>query len=509
MFTTHQASARAVTEEENGRRLKERIYLDVYEIYREYSGVSDNTPTLERETLHVMDDTRRVALIETKTMDTSVPATILPLRTLTRYQFDNHLGSACVEVDESGSVISYEEYYPYGSTSYQAGRSVVEVRLKRYRYAGKERDEETGLCYHGARYYAPWLGRWTSCDPIYNKNIASYVSFKMNPVVHLDPDGREPKKWQKVVVAIWQLILNGQVPDQPGTVSKSDPPPHTQVEKERSQAQRQQKRGGGSPPKEPPSGGEPPKTNKPTGPDGTGTTISRGTADAELAAEVDEILGKISGALGIVTGGFEMYEGAKHLNASSSAEDVVLSGVHIGAGGATLLGGVGTLTGIESLAVLGPPGWAVGMGVGLYSEREELAIMGKLTFVPHEFLNIPGAHFENAPTIGIPELRGRGEVQEPEPIEGSRNEASAGAGGHGGASGSVLSDQQYLGAGGGSNTGKRSLVVTGAIRPTPERKGVTVHNAREEQMERDFLEWQELQLRYQYAADTGTYRCDD
>ncbi len=63
------------------------------------------------------------------------------------------------------AVISYEEYYPYGSTSYQAGRSVAEVSLKRYRYTGKEKDEETGFYYHGARYYAPWLGRWTSCDP--------------------------------------------------------------------------------------------------------------------------------------------------------------------------------------------------------------------------------------------------------------------------------------------------------------------------------------------------------
>ena len=36
---------------------------------------------------------------------------------------------------------------------------------KRYRYTGKERDEENDLYYHGARYYAPWLGRWTSPDP--------------------------------------------------------------------------------------------------------------------------------------------------------------------------------------------------------------------------------------------------------------------------------------------------------------------------------------------------------
>ncbi len=31
---------------------------------------------------------------------------------------------------------------------------------------GKERDEETGPNYHGARYYASWLGRWTASDPI-------------------------------------------------------------------------------------------------------------------------------------------------------------------------------------------------------------------------------------------------------------------------------------------------------------------------------------------------------
>ena len=85
---------------------------------------------------------------------------------LIRYQFGNHLGSASLELDDAGQIISYEEYYPYGSTSYQAGRSAAEVSLKRYRYTGKERDEETGFTYHGARYYALWLGRWSSCDPL-------------------------------------------------------------------------------------------------------------------------------------------------------------------------------------------------------------------------------------------------------------------------------------------------------------------------------------------------------
>ncbi len=171
--------------EHNGSLVEERIYLGGFEIYRKRnaSGLQ-----LERETLHVMDDKRRIALVETKTVDAGAPSTALP-SVLTRFQLDNHLGSASLELDEDGSIISYEEYHPYGTTSYQAGRSKAEVSLKRYRYTGKERDEETGLYYHGARYYAPWVGRWTSCDPggVGVFNLYLYVSNR--PVVLHDPSG--------------------------------------------------------------------------------------------------------------------------------------------------------------------------------------------------------------------------------------------------------------------------------------------------------------------------------
>src|SRR5260370_9397700 len=99
-----------------------------------------------------MDDKRRIALIESRGQETTI-----------RYQFDNHLGSSCLELDENAAVITYEEYYPYGSTSYHAGRSLVEVSLKRYRFTGKERDNETGFLYHGARSIIPWLGPWAPC----------------------------------------------------------------------------------------------------------------------------------------------------------------------------------------------------------------------------------------------------------------------------------------------------------------------------------------------------------
>jgi RHS repeat-associated protein len=97
-----------------------------------------------------------------------------------------------LELDENAAVISYEEYYPYGSTSYQTGRSSAEVSLKRYRYTGKERDEESGLYYHGARYYAPWLGRWVSMDlagPVDGPNLNAFVH--NNPIRWIDPRGHQ------------------------------------------------------------------------------------------------------------------------------------------------------------------------------------------------------------------------------------------------------------------------------------------------------------------------------
>jgi RHS repeat-associated protein len=144
---------------------KERFYLGEMEIYREFAA-DGTTVTLERETLHVDIGQDNAVLLETRTTGTD-PA---PAH-LRRYQYANHLGSAILELDDQALIISYEEYFPYGSTSYQAVRSQTELP-KCHRYTGKERDEENDLYYHGARYYAPWLARWTSVDPAYVNPMA-------------------------------------------------------------------------------------------------------------------------------------------------------------------------------------------------------------------------------------------------------------------------------------------------------------------------------------------------
>lgn len=170
--------------EQNDTCMNERIYLGGFEIYRKYSA----TDTLERETIHIMDDKQRIALVETRTLDTADNDSTQPQ--LIRYQFGNHLGSASLELDDKGNVISYEEYYPYGSTSYQAVDQGIKAAAKRYRYTGKERDEETGLYYHGARYYAPWLGGWINTDPgNLTDGINLYAYVRRNPAIHRDPTG--------------------------------------------------------------------------------------------------------------------------------------------------------------------------------------------------------------------------------------------------------------------------------------------------------------------------------
>jgi RHS repeat-associated protein len=160
---------RKVTETAPDQIKDERIYLGGFEIYHRRSG-----DRLTRESLHLMDDKQRIALIEIQVAgaEPGVP------EQLVRYQLGNPVGSVSVELDEVGGMISYEEYTPYGSTSYQA--ALVQTTTKRYRYTGQEREEESGLNHHGARYYAPWLARWTSCDPLGITATLNAISASLN-----------------------------------------------------------------------------------------------------------------------------------------------------------------------------------------------------------------------------------------------------------------------------------------------------------------------------------------
>jgi len=168
-----------VTNTSNGTyEVEEKIYLGGVEVKRIRTVQASGTSTiLNRTTLHIMDDKRRIAVVHNWSTDSNsreVNSSSDLNTNKIRYQYGNHLDSASLELSSTGSIISYEEYFPYGDTSLIAGTNQKEVKLKEYRYTGKEKDDATGLYYYGARYYASWLGRWLSADPLFRENPSVY-----------------------------------------------------------------------------------------------------------------------------------------------------------------------------------------------------------------------------------------------------------------------------------------------------------------------------------------------
>jgi RHS repeat-associated protein len=82
----------------------------------------------------------------------------------------------------------------------------VGVGSERYRYNGKELNEELELYDYGARWYDPSIARWTSVDPLADQFAAHspYHYAYNNPLRFIDPDGRSAD----------DIILNGNTPEE-------------------------------------------------------------------------------------------------------------------------------------------------------------------------------------------------------------------------------------------------------------------------------------------------------
>ncbi|QKW06065.1 VCBS repeat-containing protein [Streptomyces sp. NA04227] len=163
----------------NGGSPESTVYVDgVFEHHRRGGG--------ENNTLHIPDGDSRVALIRVGPAFAGDGASDAPVT----YHFDDHLGSSAVVAGgadaASGAFMNREEYSPYGETSFGS------FARKRYRFTAKERDEESGLAYHGARYYAPWLARWTSPDPAgLVDGPGTYTYVRGRPVSTTDTTGTQ------------------------------------------------------------------------------------------------------------------------------------------------------------------------------------------------------------------------------------------------------------------------------------------------------------------------------
>src|SRR6185437_2298165 len=81
----------------------------------------------------------------------------------------DHLGSTRLVTDQAGNTVSRHDYTPFGEEiqANSGGRDGTfgTQDFVNQKFTGKERDQETGLDYFGARYYGSALGRFTSVDP--------------------------------------------------------------------------------------------------------------------------------------------------------------------------------------------------------------------------------------------------------------------------------------------------------------------------------------------------------
>ena len=123
------------------------------------------------------------------------------------YYHPDHLGSATWITNSSGRAVQFIHYMPFGEMWYNQQGSAYN---ERYKFTGKERDEETGYDYFGARYYVPEIPIWLSVDPLADKypNISPYAYCGWNPVKFVDPDGRGPN--DRVILA--RELAEQQIP---------------------------------------------------------------------------------------------------------------------------------------------------------------------------------------------------------------------------------------------------------------------------------------------------------
>ena len=153
--------------------------------------------TVELET-NQTDSTFALKLVITNTVGRKDSTT----RTVTvrdyqgQYYVKDHLGSPRVTVDGKGNVLSYADYYPFGSI--MPGRSgnngMSHDRTKFTGYLLEEEGEQD--TYHAeARGYDPVIGRFTSRDPLSNlyPSVTPFAYAMNNPILLVDRTGLCPE----------------------------------------------------------------------------------------------------------------------------------------------------------------------------------------------------------------------------------------------------------------------------------------------------------------------------
>jgi RHS repeat-associated protein len=116
--------------------------------------------------------------------------------------------------DSAGTVVEDSDFYPFGGE-----RVVVDSLNNNYKFAGHERDSESGLDYFIARHYAFTLGRFLQPDlPFADQRPSNpqtwnlYPYARNNPLYFVDPTGRAGCPWNPCTGTDSQGVLSGRWP---------------------------------------------------------------------------------------------------------------------------------------------------------------------------------------------------------------------------------------------------------------------------------------------------------
>ena len=131
--------------------------------------------------------------------DSLAPVSNFPETELYIYHPD-HLGSSSWITDNGGKAIQHLHYLPWGEQWIDQRNTGWNAP---FTFSAKERDEETGYSYFGARYYDSELSIFLSVDPMSDKypHISSYAYCANNPLRYIDPNGED----------IWELDEAGNI----------------------------------------------------------------------------------------------------------------------------------------------------------------------------------------------------------------------------------------------------------------------------------------------------------
>ena len=101
-----------------------------------------------------------------------------------KFYLVDHLNNCSMTCDEKGDVFNWEEFSPFGETLFGG------FQRKRYRFIGKECDDESNLYYMTKRYYAPRCCKFFSIDPLGSINGPNLYQYSLNnPINFTDPKG--------------------------------------------------------------------------------------------------------------------------------------------------------------------------------------------------------------------------------------------------------------------------------------------------------------------------------